>query len=323
MTPRPFKQVDVFTDTPYRGNPLAVVLDGRGLDDAAMQRFARWTNLSETTFLLPPTQPSADYRVRIFTPGGELPFAGHPTLGSCHAWLEAGGQARQADVIVQECAKDLVAIRRAGAAPGPCRLAFAAPAMTRSAPSPVTLGQIASALGLKAPQILAAQLLDNGPVWLGLLLDSPDTVLQLQPDHLALKHLGYAVGVAALYDAAPGTAPALIGRANREARAFTQNSSQASLRDQAPESSDAAESPDLEVRAFVDVIGIPEDPVTGSLNASLAQWLMADGTLSERYIASQGTCLGRAGLVYLSRDAAGQVWVGGDVVTCMDGQVTL
>ena len=320
---RPFKQVDVFTATPYRGNPLAVVLDGLGLDDEAMQAFARWTNLSETTFLLPPTQPGADYRVRIFTPGGELPFAGHPTLGSCHAWLEAGGQARQADVIVQECAKGLVAIRRAGAAPGPGRLAFAAPAMTRSAPSPVTLGQIASALGLKAPQILAAQLLDNGPVWLGLLLHSPDTVLQLQPDHLALKHLGYAVGVAALYDAAPGTAPALIGRANREARAFVQNSPYASLRDQAPESSDAAESPDLEVRAFVDVIGIPEDPVTGSLNASLAQWLMADSMLSERYIASQGACLGRAGLVYLSRDAAGQVWVGGDVVTCIDGQVTL
>ena len=322
---RPFKQVDVFTATPYRGNPLAVVLNGLGLDDEAMQAFARWTNLSETTFLLPPTQPGADYRVRIFTPGGELPFAGHPTLGSCHAWLEAGGQARQADVIVQECAKGLVAIRHAGAAPGPGpgRLAFAAPAMTRSAPSPVTLGQIASALGLKAPQILAAQLLDNGPVWLGLLLDSPDTVLQLQPDHLALKHLGYAVGVAALYDAAPSTAPALIGRANREARAFTQNSPQASLQDQAPESSGAAESPDLEVRAFVDVIGIPEDPVTGSLNASLAQWLMADGTLPGRYTASQGACLGRAGLVYLSRDAAGQVWVGGDVVTCIDGQVTL
>ena len=326
MLTRPFKQVDVFTATPYRGNPLAVVLDGLGLDDEAMQAFARWTNLSETTFLLPPTQPGADYRVRIFTPGGELPFAGHPTLGSCHAWLEAGGQARQADVIVQECAKGLVAIRRAGAAPGPGRLAFAAPAMTRSAPSPVTLGQIASALGLKAPQILAAQLLDNGPVWLGLLLDSPDTVLQLQPDHLALKHLGYAVGVAALYDAAPGTAPALIGRANREARAFTQNAAQASLRNPSSGPSDAsgvAESPDLEVRAFVDVIGIPEDPVTGSLNASLAQWLMADGTLSERYIASQGACLGRAGLVYLNRDAAGQVWVGGDVVTCIDGRVTL
>ncbi len=317
MQNRLFKQVDVFTDQPYLGNPLAVVLDGQGITAEAMQAFARWTNLSETTFLLLPTQPTADYRVRIFTPGGELPFAGHPTLGSCHAWLEAGGQPKRADVIVQECAKGLVAIRRDNAAHGQPRLAqlaFAAPAMARSAPSPVALSQIATALGLRATQILAAQLLDNGPVWLGLLLDSPTTVLQLQPDHIALKHLGFKVGVAARYDAEPPGTPALIGKANREARAFMQNT---------PAAEPLGLAPDLEVRAFVDVIGVPEDPVTGSLNASLAQWLMADGILPERYTAAQGACLARAGLVYLARDAAGQVWVGGDVVTCIDGHVTL
>ena len=312
MLTRPFKQVDVFTATPYRGNPLAVVLDGLGLDDEAMQAFARWTNLSETTFLLPPTQPGADYRVRIFTPGGELPFAGHPTLGSCHAWLEAGGQARQADVIVQECAKGLVAIRRMATAQGQ-RLAFAAPQMTRTAPSPAALAQMASALGLKAPQILAAQLLDNGPVWLSLLLDSPNTVLQLQPNPAALLQLQAHVGVAAIYPKEPAQPAPLIARANREAQAFDQQ--------HAPDT--ALETIDLEVRAFVASTTVYEDPVTGSLNASLALWLMADGILPERYTASQGVCLERAGLVALERDAAGQVWVGGDVVTCVDGHVTL
>ena len=312
MLTRPFKQVDVFTATPYLGNPLAVVLDGQGLSDAAMQRFARWTNLSETTFLLPPTQPTADYRVRIFTPGGELPFAGHPTLGSCHAWLQAGGQPKRTDVIVQECAKGLVAIRRMATAQGQ-RLAFAAPQMTRTAPSPAALAQMASALGLKAPQILAAQLLDNGPVWLSLLLDSPNTVLQLQPNPAALLQLQAHVGVAAIYPKEPAQPAPLIARANREAQAFDQQ--------HAPDT--ALETIDLEVRAFVASTTVYEDPVTGSLNASLAQWLMADGILPERYTASQGVCLERAGLVALERDAAGQVWVGGDVVTCVDGHVTL
>ncbi len=313
MLTRPFKQVDVFTATPYLGNPLAVVLDGSGLTDQAMQRFARWTNLSETTFLLPPTQPTADYRVRIFTPGGELPFAGHPTLGSCHAWLQAGGQPQRADVIVQECAKGLITIRRTTTAQGQARLAFAAPQMTRTAPSPATLAQMASALGLKAPQILAAQLLDNGPVWLSLLLDSPNTVLQLQPNPAALLQLQAHVGVAAIYPAEPDSTAPLIGRANRESLAFDQQ--------HAPDT--PLEAIDLEVRAFVASTTVYEDPVTGSLNASLAQWLMADGLMPERYTASQGVCLQRAGLVNLERDAAGQVWVGGDVVTCVDGHVTL
>ncbi|MGH6626496.1 MAG: PhzF family phenazine biosynthesis protein [Burkholderiaceae bacterium] len=311
MKQRAFKQVDVFTAVPYQGNPLAVVLDGTALSDEAMQRFARWTNLSETTFVLPPTDPSADYRVRIFTPGGELPFAGHPTLGSCHAWLEAGGIPRASaqaggqpaarDFIVQQCQVGLVKIRRDGQ-----RLAFAAPPLKRSNPSPALLAQVAAALGLKAQQIIAAQLLDNGPVWLGLLLDSAQTVLQLEPNHLELKNLGQKIGVVAVEQ----TDSPLIARSNREARAFTA---------QAP----ASASPELEVRAFAAPVGINEDPVTGSLNASLAQWLIAEGHAPERYIAAQGTCLDRAGLVHVERDAGGQVWVGGDSVTCIDGGVAL
>ncbi|MES2978571.1 MAG: PhzF family phenazine biosynthesis protein [Pseudomonadota bacterium] len=308
---RPFKQVDVFTPTPYFGNPLAVVLDGAELDEAAMQRFAQWTNLSETTFLTAPLDAAADYRVRIFTPGGELPFAGHPTLGSCHAWLEAGGQPKRADVIVQECAVGLVSIRREGAPEGG-RLAFAAPPLKRSGISPALLAQVADALGIASRQIQAAQFLDNGPVWLGLLLDSPDTVLQLKPDHRALHALDVKVGAAALHER-PASA-GLIGRANREARAFASTASVAE---------EEAFEPDLEVRGFAAAIGIEEDPVTGSLNASLAQWLIAEGVLPERYAASQGVCLGRAGQVHITRDAAGQVWVGGQSVTCIDGHVSL
>jgi PhzF family phenazine biosynthesis protein len=304
MKQRAFKQVDVFTPTPYFGNALAVVMDGSGLDDAAMQRFAKWTNLSETTFLLPPTDPTADYSVRIFTPGGELPFAGHPTLGSCHSWLEAGGQPHSKDFIVQECKVGLVKIRRE---PGTKRLAFAAPSLKRSAPSPSLLAQMAGALGLKATSILAAQCLDNGPVWHGLLLDSPETVLQLTPDHKALAKLGTKVGVVARYPQ-EDTAP-LIARANREAQAFA--------------ASAPAAQPDFEVRAFASPISVDEDPVTGSLNASLAQWLIAEGHAPERYTASQGVCLGRAGQVHIERDAAGQVWVGGESVTCIDGNVTI
>ena len=304
--PRPFKQVDVFTATPYYGNPLAVVLDGAGLSDDEMQRFARWTNLSETTFVLPPTQAGADYRVRIFTPGTELPFAGHPTLGSCHAWLENGGKPRQADVIVQECAVGLVSIRRAGH-----HLAFAAPPLKRSTPAPELLASVAQALGISTAQIRAAQQLDNGPQWLGLLLDSTDTVLALAPDHQRLKDLKQKVGVCAVESAQP--AISLIAKSSREARAFAEHAADA------PQQA----APDLEVRAFAAPVGITEDPVTGSLNASLAQWLMAEGHMPERYLASQGTCLGRAGRVQLERDASGQVWVGGQVVTCISGQVQL
>jgi PhzF family phenazine biosynthesis protein len=281
MRNRPFRQVDVFTATPFRGNALAVVLDGEGLSDEQMQRFARWTNLSETTFVLPPRSGQADYCVRIFTPGGELPFAGHPTLGSAHAWLEAGGAPHSGDFIVQECQVGLVRLRRVGS-----RLAFGAPPLTRSEPESETVARVAAALGLASEQVLAAQTLDNGPVWLGLLLDSPASVLGLAPNHAELERLGHKVGVAACYAAdAPG--------------------------------------PQLEVRAFAAPIGIIEDPVTGSLNASLAQWLIDAGRLPTRYLAAQGACLDRAGRVHIERDVQGQVWVGGDSVTCISGQVGL
>jgi len=282
MQQRAFKQLDVFTPVAYMGNPLAVVLDGMGLADEEMQHFAAWTNLSETTFLLPPTNDDADYRVRIFTPGGELPFAGHPTLGSCHAWLQAGGKPRRSDAIVQECKQGLVNIRRDGK-----RLAFAAPESKRTSPSPAVLAQVAGALGLKSSQVIAAQSLDNGPVWLGILVDNPQAVLAMTPDHSALRAGGHKVGVAARYRDAKEGEPA------------------------------------LEVRAFADPVGIPEDPVTGSLNASLAQWLMDEGHMPARYIAAQGACLGRAGRVHIHRDDHGQVWVGGETATCIDGTVLL
>ena len=307
MPTRPFQQVDVFSATPYLGNPLAVVLDGTGLSTEDMQHFAQWTHLSETTFLLPPSPEGAaagaDYRVRIFTPAYELPFAGHPTLGSCHAWLQGGGQPQAPALIVQECAKGLIKIRRDGT-----RLAFAAPALERSTPEPALLEQVRQALGLQPQQIQAAQLLNNGPVWLSLLLDHVDTVHNLSPNHQALKALGYLVGVCAI--APDGNASPLITRSNREARAFAQHRV-------------VSVAPTLEVRALTAVVGVDEDPVTGSLNASLAQWLMAEGLMPESYIAAQGACVQRAGQVYVQRDGAGQVWVGGDSVTCIDGTVQL
>lgn len=310
MKTRPFKQVDVFTATPYFGNPLAVVLDGSDLSDELMQRFAQWTNLSETTFVFPPTSAAkaagADYRVRIFTPGGELPFAGHPTLGTCHAWLQAGGQQQADDYVTQESQIGLVKIRRDGT-----RLAFGAPPLKRSAPSPSLLAHVAAALGLKAQQIVAAQMLDNGPVWLGLLLDSQNAVLQIQPNHMEIKNLGQKIGVVSVEQ--PQSSTPLISRSNREARAFGA-SEKVSQGDNAPP---------VEVRAFAASIGVNEDPVTGSLNASLAQWLIADGQAPASYVAAQGTCMGRAGRVFIEQDATGQIWVGGQSVTCVDGTVRL
>ena len=301
---RPFQQIDVFTAVPGYGNPVAVVLDGTGLEDAAMQRFARWTNLSETTFVLPPTDPAADYTLRIFTPGGELPFAGHPTLGSCFAWLAAGGQPKSPDQVVQQCAKGLVPIRREASAAGQ-RLAFAAPPLEIIHPSPATVAKVAQALGVTAAQVQRVEILDNGPRWLSLLLDNADTVLALEPDYAALASLGYEVGVAGVYPAQ--AASQLIARSSREARAFgTQR-----------------EAPLLEVRGFAPPIGVAEDPVTGSLNASLGQWLMETGDLPPRYLAAQGTALGRAGRVHVARDAQGHVWVGGDCVAVIHGEATL
>lgn len=307
MKTRAFQQVDVFTETAFLGNPLAVVLDGTGLSDAQMQTFAAWTQLSETTFVLPPTTEGAadgaDYRVRIFTPGAELPFAGHPTLGTAHAWLNAGNTPRQAGVLVQECGVGLVTLKSVDG-----RWAFAAPHLQRQTPAPALLAEVLAALGLQADEVLAAQDLNNGPHWLGILIDSVDRLLALEPDHAALKRLNTKVGVAAKRETNAG---GLIRRANREARAFASSTRIAN------------DPTDLEVRAFAAPVGIAEDPVTGSLNASLAQWLMAVGHMPDHYSARQGTALGRAGQVFLSKDAQGQVWVGGDVVGCIQGAVTL
>lgn len=279
MIDRRFRQVDVFTAVPYRGNPLAVVLDADGLDDMQMQRFARWTNLSETSFVLTPADPHADYRVRIFTPGGELPFAGHPTLGTCHAWLAAGGVPRDADAIIQECGVGLVRVRRDGTD----RLAFEAPPLRRSEPDAALVTQVLAALGAAPARLRAAQWLDNGPQWLALLFDSAASVLALEPEHAALKPLA-KVGVIGAHAAGAAC--------------------------------------DFEVRAFAAAIGIPEDPVTGSLNASLAQWLIGAGIAPARYIAAQGTRLDREGRVHVAQ-REDSVWVGGASVTCIEGSVRL
>jgi PhzF family phenazine biosynthesis protein len=271
-----FHQLDVFTDTPYQGNPLAVVHDAQGLGDEQMASFANWTNLSETTFLLPPADPAADYRVRIFTPGGELPFAGHPTLGSCAAWLRAGGAPRQDDIVVQECGVGLVRVRRSGT-----RLAFAAPPLRRSGPlDAASLEAIQRALGLTEADIVAHQWVDNGPGWCALMLRSAAQVLAVRPDFAALGD--FRVGLAA---------PQLAGADT-----------------------------DYEVRVFVPSLGVPEDPVTGSLNAGLAQWLIGSGRAADHYTVRQGTALGRAGKVFIER-VGEDIWVGGEVVGCIEGKV--
>lgn len=283
MKLRAFKQIDVFTTTRYRGNPLAVVLDGEGLSPEAMQHFTNWTNLSECTFLLPPTPDGAaagaDYRVRIFCPGRELPFAGHPTLGSCHAWLETGGVPR-GEQVVQECGVGLVPIRRAGE-----QLAFAAPPLIRSGPldeADVTL--IASGLGVTRSDIVAHSWCNNGPNWRGVMLHSAEQVLALKPDGALLA--GLDIGVVA--PRPPGSATQF------EVRAF-----------------------------FPGNNGLAEDPVTGSLNAALAQWLIGAGLAPQRYVAAQGTAMAREGRVFIERDTRGTVWVGGVSVTCISGQVRL
>ena len=273
-----FTQVDVFTETALRGNPLAVVHGADGLNEAQMQAFARWTNLSETTFLLKPSSAEADYRVRIFTPGGELPFAGHPTLGSCHAWLEQGGVPKRAGRVVQQCEKGLVPIRLDGQ-----RAAFAAPPSQRENVDDELLAHVLAALGLAPSQVRAAQWLDNGPKWLGLLLNDADAVLRIEPEHAVLKNLA-KVGVVGAH-ASGGEVQ-------------------------------------YEVRAFAAPIGIPEDPVTGSLNASIAQWLIGEGIAPARYVAAQGTRMDRTGRVHIERDGD-TVWVGGNSVTCIRGELSL
>ena len=291
MRLRPFQQVDVFTATPYLGNPLAVVLDGEGLSTEEMQRFTNWTNLSEATFVLPPTPEGraagADYRVRIFCPGRELPFAGHPTLGTCHAWLQAGGQPRATGRIVQECGVGLVTLRRDGE-----QLAFAAPPLVKSGPlAEEDVQLIARGLGVARDDIVAHAWCDNGPNWRGVMLRSAEQVLGLRPDGAVLA--GLDVGVVG-----PRGKVGVVGASDAEGIAF-------------------------EVRAFFPGNnGLAEDPVTGSLNAALAQWLIGAGLAPSRYVASQGTALGRAGRVHVQQDGP-QIWVGGHSVTCVRGEARL
>jgi PhzF family phenazine biosynthesis protein len=273
---RPFAQVDVFTTTPYSGNPVAVVLDAEGLSTEEMERFANWTNLSETTFVLPPSDASADYRVRIFTPTVELPFAGHPTLGTCHAWAAAHG-AEARDAFVQECAAGLVRIRRGGAG-----LSFAAPPLLRDGPVDEAMVQrIATLLELDRDEILDAEWADNGPGWVAVLLEDASAVLAVRPGSANLD-----LGIVGAY---PPGGPAAF-----------------------------------EVRAFFPKDGVlVEDPVTGSLNAAIAPWLLRTGRTTAPYVVSQGTLLGRAGRVEIERDDDGTIWVGGASVTCVAGEVEL
>jgi PhzF family phenazine biosynthesis protein len=275
---RRFSQVDVFGGGLCSGNPVAVVLDAEGLSGEEMERFARWTNLSETTFVLPPGDPGADYRVRIFTPVLELPFAGHPTLGTCHAWLEAGGEPRDPGEIVQECGAGLVRIRR-----GEEGLAFAAPPLVRSGPaSEEEAAKVAAALDIDPAEMLAVEWVDNGPGWIAVLLESAERVLELRPGLL-----DFDLGVVGFH----------------------------------PEDAEAA----IELRAFAPLGGgaWTEDPVTGSLNASVAQWLLGNGRLTAPYIATQGGAIDRAGRIHVSQDDEGRIWVGGHTETVLTGSARL
>jgi PhzF family phenazine biosynthesis protein len=287
MKQRSFKQVDVFTARPYYGNPLAVVLDGAGLSTEEMQHFTNWTNLSECTFVLSPTDATADYKVRIFCPGRELPFAGHPTLGTCHAWLEAGGKAKD-EYIVQECGLGLIKIRRDGT-----KLAFAAPPLFKSGALPeADVALIARGLGLERDEIVAHAWCDNGPNWRGVLLKSADQVLSLKPDATVLA--GLDIGVVG-----PRGKVGVVGSHM--------------------DGSDTQ----FEIRAFFPGNnGMAEDPVTGSLNAAVAQWLIGAGIAPSNYVAAQGTALGRAGRVHVS-SVGSSIWIGGESVTCVDGTVQI
>lgn len=281
---REFAQVDVFSKTPYLGNPVAVVADASGMTDDQMATLARWTNLSETTFILPPTDPAADYRLRIFTPGGELPFAGHPTLGSAHAWLENGGKPKNPGHVIQECGVGLVKLTGTLDGNGSTHLSFQAPATIHSGDIPSgVLDEIVDALGIEKADLLAHQIVDNGPGWVCVQLASAAQVLALEPKFKVDSTL--MLGLVGAY----------------------------------PEGCEAA----FELRAFAPKIGVYEDPVTGSLNASVAQWLFRSGRVTGSYVATQGARVGREGVIALSQDEAGEVWVGGPTVTCIRGAIDI
>lgn len=276
-------QVDVFGIAPMTGNPVAVVHDAAGLTDQQMAAFARWTNLSETTFLLPPDDPSADYRLRIFTPAEELPFAGHPTLGSAHAWLEAGGVPRASEGVVQECGLGLVELRT-----DEDGLAFRAPDLLRAGPlDEEILERAVASLEIAPESVLRSNWVDNGPGWIGLQLVDAAEVLGLSPDFTAMR--GLEIGVIGAY---PHGERDTVGA-------------------------------DFEVRAFCPGLAVPEDPVTGSLNAGLAMWLTREGHLPATYVARQGTVIGRDGRVLVRTDESGRIWVGGTCRTLVRGSLAL
>lgn len=282
MTQRPFQLVDVFGTESFTGNPLAVVANAEDLTADEMQCITRWLNLSETAFLLPPTTADADYRVRIFTPGQELPFAGHPTLGSCHAWLESGGRPKRSDRVVQECVAGLVELMR-GKAGG---LAFRAPPLIRDGvPSEAEIEEAARVLRIDPAEIVEARWVDNGPGWIGVMLASAEAVLALEP----ARHHHRRIYIGVVGPHAPG--------------------------------SDAA----FEIRAIFSGAydSLIEDPVTGSLNASIGQWMFASGRADGRYVASQGKRLGRKGRVEVTQDERKQVWIGGRTATLFSGQCHL
>ncbi|MBZ2196172.1 PhzF family phenazine biosynthesis protein [Occultella gossypii] len=272
---RPFAQVNVFSADPYLGNPLAVIHDADDLDTEQMQRIARWTNLSETVFLLTPTTAEADYRVRIFTPGGELPFAGHPTLGSAHAWLEHGGTPHDAHVVVQECGVGLIDVRRDADL-----LSFAAPPTLRSGNlDEHDLDRIVAAFGIDRTQVLAHQWIDNGPGWAVIRLATAQEVLDLNPDLTLIPD----AMIGALGPYPPGSEHA------------------------------------YELRSFAPGVGVAEDPVCGSMNASVGQWLVRTGETVDGYRVSQGRRLDRAGDITVTVDADRAVWVGGQTQTLFRG----
>ena len=277
---RRFQQIDVFSPTPLEGNALAVVHDAEGLTTEQMLAFTRWTNLSEATFLLPPTDPAADYRVRIFTLVGELDFAGHPTLGTCHAWLSAGGVAKSGDAIVQECPAGLVRLRRIDDV-----LAFEAPPVKRDgAVSAADLDRICSILGIGTESVIDSSWVDNGPGWVAVLLGTAEEVLAIRPRDDGGDQID--IGIVGPQPAGSETA--------------------------------------WEIRAvFTAAIGgLREDPVTGSLNASVAQWLIRTGRAQAPYVASQGTVMGRSGRPMISQDEEGMIWVGGATHTLIEGEVS-
>lgn len=325
---RPYKQVDVFSSSPYTGNGLAVVLDGEDLSDAQLLAFANWTNLAETVFLLPATHPDADFRARIFTTTTELPFAGHPTLGAAHAWLEAGGVPKNPEALIQECGAGLIEIRRV---PGehpqdPESLAFKAPPLMRTGElEEDVLDWALAGLGITRDDVLAHQWLVNGPNWAGLLLRDAELVLSLEPDFVALAGLEIGVIGAHTVGAKQSTSydPMVHQQRPAGAREELRPVSEADVqRSQRFRNVVTGAPADYEVRAFCPGEGLQEDPATGSLNAGFGAWLTGSGLAPSSYTVRQGTRVGRAAIVQVDSDADG-IWIAGHSMTCIDGTVIL